>query len=67
MQDDSPEAEYYYVERNGRSQQPTLMDIALQASAREGLDAMALLYRKIEPDILRNGIVLKLIECLFLW
>ena len=44
-----------FIQRNGRSMRPTLMDIALQASAREGLNAMALLYRKIEPDILRNG------------
>lgn len=37
------------------SNRPTLMDVALQASAREGLDAMTELYGKIVPDIIRNG------------
>lgn len=37
------------------SDRPTLMDVALQASAREGLNAMTELYGKIVPNILRNG------------
>ncbi|XP_018791430.1 PREDICTED: uncharacterized protein LOC108970477 [Bactrocera latifrons] len=41
------------------SNRPTLMDVALQASAREGLNAMTELYGKIVPDILRNGHVLQ--------
>ncbi|XP_036323381.1 peroxidase, partial [Rhagoletis pomonella] len=41
------------------SHRPTLMDVALQASAREGLDAMTELYDKIVPDIIRKGHVLQ--------
>ncbi|XP_020817416.1 uncharacterized protein LOC110191036 [Drosophila serrata] len=42
-------------QRNGRSQRPTLMDVALQQSVRQGLDAMADLYGRIQPEMLRNG------------
>ncbi|BFF91916.1 uncharacterized protein DMAD_10081 [Drosophila madeirensis] len=42
-------------ERNGRSRRPTLMDVALQQSVRQGLDAMAELYGRIQPEMLRNG------------
>ncbi|XP_016981947.2 uncharacterized protein LOC108046634 [Drosophila rhopaloa] len=41
--------------RNGRSRRPTLMDVALQQSVRQGLDAMAELYGRIQPEMLRNG------------
>ncbi|KAI8045290.1 uncharacterized protein LOC128252823 [Drosophila gunungcola] len=41
--------------RNGRSRRPTLMDVALQQSVREGLDAMAELYGRIQPEMLRTG------------
>lgn len=37
------------------SRRPTLMDIALESSAREGLSAMRRLYGVIEPDMLKNG------------
>ncbi|KAH8382429.1 hypothetical protein KR009_003508, partial [Drosophila setifemur] len=45
----------YHGERNGRSRRPTLMDVALQQSVRQGLDAMAELYGRIQPEMLRNG------------
>lgn len=38
-----------------KSQRPTLMDIALEASVREGLNAMRKLYTQVEPDMVRNG------------
>nr|ABO52828.1 IP04158p [Drosophila melanogaster] len=41
--------------RNGRSRRPTLMDVALQQSVRQGLDAMTELYGRIQPEMLRNG------------
>ncbi|XP_030376363.1 uncharacterized protein LOC115625455 [Scaptodrosophila lebanonensis] len=45
--------------RNGRSHRPTLMDVALQVSVRQGLDAMAEVYGKIQPDMVRNGQLLE--------
>ncbi|XP_046806472.1 uncharacterized protein LOC124419812 [Lucilia cuprina] len=47
-----------YTEDNSRfqkSQRPTLMDIALEVSVREGLSAMRKLYTKVEPDMVKNG------------
>lgn len=43
------------VERNPRSRRPTLMDVALQQSVQQGLNAMAELYGKIQPQMLLNG------------
>lgn len=44
-----------YAERNPRSRRPTLMDVALQQSVQQGLNAMAELYGKIQPQMLLNG------------
>lgn len=44
-----------YTERNPRSRRPTLMDVALQQSVQQGLNAMAELYGKIQPQMLLNG------------
>lgn len=41
--------------RRQKSQRPTLMDIALEASVREGLNAMRRLYSVVEPDMVKNG------------
>ncbi|XP_067617823.1 uncharacterized protein [Eurosta solidaginis] len=41
------------------SHRPTLMDVALQVSAREGLQAMTELYGKVVPNIVRNGHLLE--------
>lgn len=38
-----------------KSQRPTLMDIALEFSVREGLNAMRRLYTEVEPYMVRNG------------
>lgn len=46
----------FHKMRNGRSRRPTLMDVALQQSVRQGLDAMAELYGRIQPEMLRNGL-----------
>ncbi|XP_062123011.1 chorion peroxidase isoform X2 [Drosophila sulfurigaster albostrigata] len=42
-------------ERNPRSRRPTLMDVALQQSVQQGLNAMAELYGRIQPQMLLNG------------
>ncbi|XP_019891802.1 uncharacterized protein LOC109612290 [Musca domestica] len=44
--------------RQPMSPRPTLMDIVLESSAREGLNAMHHLYGIVEPDMLKNGYVL---------
>ncbi|XP_037943323.1 uncharacterized protein LOC119676161 [Teleopsis dalmanni] len=40
--------------REHRSHRPTLMEIALQASVQEGLNAVSQLYHNIEPNIIKN-------------
>ncbi|KAH8397673.1 hypothetical protein KR215_004535 [Drosophila sulfurigaster] len=42
-------------ERNPRSRRPTLMDVALHQSVQQGLNAMAELYGRIQPQMLLNG------------
>ena len=38
-----------------KSEKPTLMDIVLEASVREGLNAMRRLYNEVEPDLIKKG------------
>jgi len=44
--------------RNSRSRRPTLMDVALQQSVQQGLNAMADLYGRIQPQMILNGVEL---------
>ncbi|TMW44498.1 hypothetical protein DOY81_010422 [Sarcophaga bullata] len=44
--------------RLAKSEKPTLMDIVLEASVREGLNAMRRLYNEVEPDLIKKGQVL---------
>lgn len=41
--------------RLGKSEKPTLMDIILEESVREGLNAMRKLYNEVEPDLVKKG------------
>ena len=41
--------------RLAKSEKPTLMDIVLEASVREGLNAMRRLYNEVEPDLIKKG------------
>lgn len=43
-------------QRKPRSRRPTLMDVALQQSVQQGLNAMAELYGRIQPQMLLNGV-----------
>lgn len=57
LQEEEPEdfKMAFQKQRNGRSHRPTLMDVALQQSVRQGLDAMTELYGRIQPEMLRHG------------
>ncbi|XP_017856625.1 PREDICTED: uncharacterized protein LOC108609330 [Drosophila arizonae] len=49
------ELTYGQGQRRPRSRRPTLMDVALQQSVQQGLNAMADLYGRIQPQMLLNG------------
>ncbi|KAM7360097.1 uncharacterized protein ACRADG_003298 [Cochliomyia hominivorax] len=61
LNDDSIEEDDLMEEKNHlqKSQRPTLMDLALELSVREGLNAMRRLYTKVEPDMVKNGQLLQ--------
>lgn len=50
------ELTFQQSQRNTRSRRPTLMDVALQQSVQQGLNAMAELYGRIQPQMLLNGV-----------
>ncbi|KAL9898920.1 uncharacterized protein ACN427_006840 isoform 1-T3 [Glossina fuscipes fuscipes] len=48
------ESDHSEAERNIKSNETELLDLILQASAREGLQAMRTLYYVTEPELIRN-------------
>lgn len=51
QEDELPETK----SRLKKSQRNSLMDVALEISVREGLNAMRKLYTEVEPDMVKNG------------
>ncbi|XP_055848468.1 uncharacterized protein LOC129913692 [Episyrphus balteatus] len=45
--------------QNEKSKKPSLVDMALDVAAKEGINAMADLYQNIEPQIVKNGQILE--------